>query len=354
MSCASRDSGDSEGVRMRAFRPTSVYLLSACAIALVTLATAQAPRAEKHLGQILVTPLGPTDGGDFGPNTPGTKTAGLQEAINHARDVQRDVYIAGGGAKEAFKNPVVYMLQETLRIPWMQDFRLDGGQAVIQNNSGGDAIVFDSQMSCWYKFGLIVSASGGAVVRLRPESIGPDNFSVITASKFEFGALVGAGSVFPGEGAKGRGVGLLFDSEKGPIDSNEFLISELIACERGLVLGEGSTNNWIRSPFTHLCNTHIIVGAPGSTRARLNRIEAYIHSENTANCTGLVVHGQNNLFTLSFGNTDAQRNVVLEAAAANNIITCLNLPNGYTNNAKGTNRLILPQGDEILKPAVAE
>lgn len=31
---------------------------------------------------VVVTPSGPTDGGDFGPNTVGTKTAGIQEAIN--------------------------------------------------------------------------------------------------------------------------------------------------------------------------------------------------------------------------------------------------------------------------------
>lgn len=307
-------------------------------------------RQERHLGQILVTPRGPTDGGDFGPDTPGTKTSGLQEAINHAREVQRDVYIAGGGAKEAFKNPVVYTLQETLRVPWMQDFRLDGGQAVIQNNSGRDGIVFDSQMSCWFKLGLVVSASDGVAVRLRPETKGPDNFTVITASRFEFGAIVGGGHVFPGEGARGRGTGLLLDSEKGPIDSNEFLISELIACERGLVLAEGSTNNWIRSPFTHLCNTHIIVGAAGGNRARLNRIEAYITSENVPGSAGVLIHGQNNLFTLSFGATAPELNVVLEASAADNLITCLNLPNGYTNRASGTNRLITPQGDMVVKP----
>ena len=33
---------------------------------------------------VLVTPNGPSDGGNFGPNTPGTTTAGIQEAINGA------------------------------------------------------------------------------------------------------------------------------------------------------------------------------------------------------------------------------------------------------------------------------
>jgi hypothetical protein len=39
----------------------------------------------------MVTPAGPTDGGDYGPNTPGTSTGGIQEALNQ---VNSD----GGGA----------------------------------------------------------------------------------------------------------------------------------------------------------------------------------------------------------------------------------------------------------------
>ena len=31
---------------------------------------------------VIVTPNGPNDGGDFGPNTPSTTTAGIQEAVN--------------------------------------------------------------------------------------------------------------------------------------------------------------------------------------------------------------------------------------------------------------------------------
>ena len=33
---------------------------------------------------VLVTPNGPNDGGDYGPNTPGTTTAGIQEAVSAA------------------------------------------------------------------------------------------------------------------------------------------------------------------------------------------------------------------------------------------------------------------------------
>jgi hypothetical protein len=132
---------------------------------------------------LVVSPAGPEDGGDFGPKTPGTKTSGLQEAFNAAKAQRRDLYIEGGSWTEGKNIPVVYGLDETLHIPWMQDFRLDGGHYVINYNpKKGDAVVIDSQMSCAYRFGLIVSQSEGTVVRIKPTSPGPDRFKVVTST----------------------------------------------------------------------------------------------------------------------------------------------------------------------------
>jgi len=82
----------------------------------------------RSLNYIVVTPNGPTDGGDFGPGTPGTKTSGLQEAFNRAHEEVRDIYIVGGGNNSMLQKGVSYRLDQTLRIPWMQDWRLDGGE----------------------------------------------------------------------------------------------------------------------------------------------------------------------------------------------------------------------------------
>ena len=41
-----------------------------------------------RMGYVVVTPQGPEDGGDFGPLTPGTKTAGIQEALNYVKSLQ--------------------------------------------------------------------------------------------------------------------------------------------------------------------------------------------------------------------------------------------------------------------------
>ncbi len=85
------------------------------------------------LNRVLVTPDGPDDGGDFGPRTPDTRTSGLQEALDAAKDQVKDVYICGGSWTSGKNQPVVYVLHETLRVPWMQDFRLESGHAVIHH-----------------------------------------------------------------------------------------------------------------------------------------------------------------------------------------------------------------------------
>jgi len=59
---------------------TITTLLAGAALAQTT--NTVEPRAAatqwRGLNYIVVTPNGPTDGGDFGPGTPGTKTSGLQ------------------------------------------------------------------------------------------------------------------------------------------------------------------------------------------------------------------------------------------------------------------------------------
>ena len=70
---------------------------------------------------VQVTLQGPEDGGDFGPLTPGTRTSGLQEAIDCAHAQGRDVYIWGGrgGLHRGEGLPGnIYALDEPLRIPW--------------------------------------------------------------------------------------------------------------------------------------------------------------------------------------------------------------------------------------------
>jgi hypothetical protein len=316
-----------------------------------------------RLNRLVVTPNGPDDGGDFGPKTPGTKTSGLQEAFDAAKAQCRDLYICGGNWTVDKTPGVVYMLQQTLRIPWMQDFHCDGGHYVMQYvGKKGDAVVMDSQMSCFYRFGLIASNGDGAVVRMRPDTAGPDRFKVITSSEFHFNGLVGGGGAWPsGEAFNSKldtrhkwiGVGLWLDAAPGPIGCNHISVIEVVGCDRGVYLSGPCTNNVLEVPVIHLSSTHLQIGGPGDAVPCENRIQAFMHSEGIPGSVGARIFGHHNLLTLTAGQTSPGGDVIFEPSARDNLITALRLPNGITNRAlQPTNRVIAawPAGYAIATP----
>ena len=301
---------------------------------------------------IVVTPHGPRDGGDFGPHTPETKTSGLQEAFNAAKQQSKDVYLSGGSWTESKTEPVVYFLQETLHIPWMQNFRCDSGNCVIHYSpTSGDAVVIDSQMSCSYRFGLIVSMSSGATVRLKPTTSGPDRFKVITSTDFYFNALVGGGGAWPSGEAynstldkkrKWVGTGLLLDGSEGSIDANRIYVTEIVGCERGVHLSGACTHNAIELTSIHLSQTHLQLGDEGMApiRVRANRIAAHMEAQGISDATGAIVYGGANVLTLSSEGMAKDRDVVFGRHAENNLVTMATLA-GFTNQSlAATNRIL--------------
>src|SRR5262245_9374408 len=105
----------------------SLALATAVFASIVAPAFAQDGGGQKQRArnQIVVSPNGPRDGGDFGPLTPGTKTSGLQEALDAAKAQGKDLYVVGGSWTADKTPPIVYNLHDTLHVPWMQDFRFD-------------------------------------------------------------------------------------------------------------------------------------------------------------------------------------------------------------------------------------
>ncbi len=298
-------------------------------VAAVRASNADEPPARDGRNQIVVSPQGPSDGGDFGPHTPGTKTSGIQEALDAAKAQVKDVYIAGGSWTAGKNDPVVYNLHETLRVPWMQDFRLDSGHCVLNHTpKTGDAVVFDSQMSCSYRLGLIVSQSDGAVVRLRPETAGPDRFKVITSTELVFNALVGGGGAWPGGDAykneldktrNWKGVGLWLDGELGPIDGNKITVIETVGCNVGLLLTGATTRNAIEEINIHLCRNHVQIGDQRDSLPNDNRIDAFMDSQGIEPTSGARIFGVRNLLTLSTRQTPTSDDLVFEPSAAGNI-----------------------------------
>jgi hypothetical protein len=256
---------------------------------------------------------------------------------------------------------VVYHIQETIRIPWFQDFRLDGGEYVINlDKNTGDAIVIDSQMSCRFKFGLIVAPTDGAVVRIKPETKGPDDFIVTTASTFEFNAIVGGGSVFDDGKKAPLGSGLVLDATHGPIVYNKFYATEMIACDVGLQLtcgpeGKGAVAmNSFEIPFLHLCKTHMQIGDEKAHVAG-NIFDVVVDGGGVPEAMGMRLFGKDNVFTLRFANIPEGNGIIFEGPAERNKINMVYPASGYTNNAVKPTNVIIPQvsaGFSIETPAM--
>lgn len=322
--------------------------------------------ADTHraMGYVVVTPGGPEDGGDFGPGTPGTKTSGIQEAIDYAKAHYKNVFIAG---VQGDRSAPVYNTSETIQVPPMQGFRIDSGECVINyTQPTGDAIRIDSAMDCWYRFGLVVSRSADAVVRLKPEHPVPiDGFVVLTDSVFEFSSVVGAGTfnlqTLKITGAPGGG-GIVLDASAGPILWNKVFATAVLLCDKGVYLTNGGTGNavafnWIQVLHNHQCNTHLQVGdaGAGAGAVRGNRIDMSVNSEGIEGSAGAQIFGRGNLLTLDVLQAAEGKGLVFEAESGENIVTALALAGGITNNAtEPTNRVVsaAPVGFEVETPPV--
>lgn len=311
-------------------------------------------RLNQRLGYVVVTPEGPKDGGDFGKYTRGTKTSGIQEALDYAKANNKNLFITGVQNRwGTVPPPVTYTIEETIKIPPMQGFRIDGGQYIIgYAKSIGDAIHIDSCMDCYYKFGLVTSQSKtGAVIKFKPENPVPiDNMVSLCESVFVFSSIVGGG-VFDLTSAKitesPQGTGILLDASLGTIDMNKIFATAVLLCNKGVYLKAGSgkvTHNDIQILHNHQCNTHLQIGDAGTPGKMIdcNRIDMTISSEGMiAGSIGADIFGQKNILTLDVKETASGKNIIFEDDAKDNIIFALNLPQGITNNARNpTNRII--------------
>ena len=340
---------------------TGAILLAICVPG--TVISQDLARADRGRNQIVVSPNGPEDGGDYGPQTPGTKTSGLQEALNAAKAQAKDVYLAGGSWTADKTTPVVYNLNTTLHIPWMQNFRLDSGHCVLNyTQKTGDAVVFDSQMSCSYRFGLIVSLSEGATVRMKPTTAGPDHFKVITSTEFVFNALVGGGGAWPSGEAynsdldKSRrwiGTGLWLDGSEGPIDGNKITVIETVGCAVGLLLSHAVTRNTIEETNIHLCRDHIRLGGPEDSRPSDNRIEAFMDCQGIEPSSGARIFGTCNLLTLSARTFPKGPQLVFEKSASDNVAIVHSRGVNEDHSQPRSNQLLGLGGpnEENIKPA---
>lgn len=162
--------------------------------------------------------------GDFGPQTPGTHTAGWQEAINFCVTHGRDLYVQGG-----FGGQQVYNVLETIHVPPAQDFRIDGGVYVLNwvGSQDSDLMDIDSTMNCEYHFGLMVYGGKKAGLRVHPTGPVPiDHFAVCVETHIEMEGLADPQPFKRGERKEGEG--FVLDGTSASIVHSEFRLASVI------------------------------------------------------------------------------------------------------------------------------
>ena len=307
-----------------------------------------------QIGYTVVTPEGPDDGGDFGPNTPGTRTCGIQEALNHIKEAPRPKNWAAR-ATNLYICHANYLYSEPIHIPPMDEhFRLDARDASLTyQGSEGDAVRVDSLMNCELNFGYIVAGglTDGACLRVKPENPlygGTEGPVVVTCSSLSAMALVGSN---PGGNRDARGVGLWLDASSGSIIWSNFFLLEVNGCHPG-ILSDGGAVQWNRiiSPYNHECGTALQLGTAASPSFRENEVVAY-----AAGREAVRIAGSENRVFLEGVHSEAGKNLIFEASARNNVVHATSLPQGITNDATHpTNRVVLntPVGYSIETPSV--
>lgn len=258
----------------------------------------------------------------FGPHTPGTKTAGWQEAIAYCVANGRDLYVKGGwGGRKA-----VYHVEDTIRVPATQDFRIDGGVYVINwtgpaEDPSKDLLVIDSTMNAEYHFGILVYGGSGAAMRIKPENPVPiDGFPVFIETEIKSQGIADPHPFQPGE--RKTGTGLVLDGSKAPIVCSRF---DFIGGILNFKTCVETLGMFVQNHFSCL---HLHTNADRSTLFRLgadttqNVIAVTIGVDmGAADVKGIEVLGRNNtLQVITRGGFPRGHDIILHAAADGNRI----------------------------------
>ena len=265
------------------------------------------------------------DTGDFGPATLGTKTAGWQEALDYCVANARDLYVKGGfGGRKA-----IYHIDDTIRFPAAQDFRVDGGVYVINfkgPDSAVDAVCIDSAMNCEYHLGLIVYGGKGAGLRIKPEKPVPiDGFPVVIETQINSQGIADPAPFTAGP--RDAGTGLVIDASVAGVNYTKMYFASILNFKQCISIG--GERGFYANEFT--CE-HLHTNAHDSTlltidrTSNANRFRFGIGVDQGATgVTGIDLHGFRNTFDLASrgGGFSKGRELILRKSAEGNQINVL-------------------------------
>ena len=257
--------------------------------------------------------------GDFGPETPGTATAGWQEAINYCVEHARDLYVKGGwGGSKA-----IYHVSDTIRIPATQDFRIDGGVYVLNwvGPAEKDLLVVDSGMDCHYTFGILVYGGLGAALRIKPENPVPiDKFAVFVDSEIKASSIADPHPFQRGE-RKG-GAGVVFDTSAASIAHSVFDFTAVLnfaTCIETPSASAGFAYNRIGCPHLHTnADNSALLRLGAKSAQNVFRLGIGV-DQGATGVTGVAVSGASNVIELiTRGGFPRGSDLVFEESATGN------------------------------------
>jgi hypothetical protein len=263
--------------------------------------------------------------GDFGPATPGTKTAGWQEALDYCVANARDLYVKGGfGGRKA-----IYHIDDTIRFPAAQDFRVDGGIYVINfkgPDPAVDAVRIDSAMNCEYHLGLIVYGGKGAGLRIKPEKPVPiDGFPVVIETQINSQGIADPAPFTAGP--RDAGTGLVIDASVAGVNYTKMYFASILNFKQCISIG--GERGFYANEF--ICE-HLHTNAHGSTLVTIDRTSNANRfrfgigvDQGATEVTGIDLHGFRNTFDLASrgGGFAAGREIILRASSEGNQINVL-------------------------------
>lgn len=233
--------------------------------------------------------------GDFGPQTPGTRTDGWQEALDFCVRESRDLNVVGGfgGVK------TVYHIHETIRFPAAQDFCVTGGVYALnwEGPADHDLMVLDSAMNCEYHFGIFVYGGSGAALRVRPQKPVPiDGFPAWVETQVTSQGMADPSPFQAGERLSGTGV--VFEGDVTAIQCCDFFFSSVLNFRTCIELKGVMSFNLLRVPHLHT-NSHrgrlITVGDNVFGNRMLFTIGV---DQGAEDVTGVVLAGRRNVIEL--------------------------------------------------------
>lgn len=270
-----------------------------------------------------------------------TQTDGLQEAVNYAVNSGLDLYITGGRALDnagVSTNNNVYFLNQTLRIPAAQDFRIDGGESIINYNpTSGDALTIDSCEDCHFRFGLVVTgAVNGSAVLFKPTNLtNLDHLKVITDSTFEFSSIA---TSMPTGTSK---YALNFDATNGPILWNDFNATATVGFQTNVRLNSLSAANSVANNNFRMVHNHMATVAMMDVSQYSDNNHWIVNNDRNATTgVGADIKANGNTMTLQSSGFTAGNDVIFRNGAINNLVLAVGPLSTTDQNSIAKNKVI--------------